>query len=420
MIKQALLFLLTGLTGSVFAQGSLTPPGAPGATMKTLAQVEPRTPISSAPFTISQPGSYYLTTNLTSTGHGVIITASDVTLDLTGFRLSGDRGDSDYGVFLDGATNSAIRNVIVRNGIVRDFAVGVHAEYAQNSRFERLITATNYFYGIQLYGDSGQCNGNTIANCTVNGNRIRGIQFYGYSGQCSGNTIANCTVSGNGNQGIFLYGYSGQCDGNTIADCTVSDNGTRGINLDGTVGQCNGNTLVDCTVSGNESYGIYLDGTVGQCNGNTLADCTVSGNGSRGIYLYGSSGQCDGNTLADCTVSGNASYGIYLYGVDGQCDGNTVTGCTIRKNTNRGIYMVYADGNRVEGNHITGQTGSPSYGIACESTARNLIFRNTCVGQTNNFSIDVDDTYGPIVTSAGALSTTNGAAGLSPWANFSR
>ena len=41
---------------TVFAQGSLTPPGAPAPTMKTLAQIEPRMPISSAPFTISVPG----------------------------------------------------------------------------------------------------------------------------------------------------------------------------------------------------------------------------------------------------------------------------------------------------------------------------------------------------------------------------
>jgi hypothetical protein len=41
------------------AQGSLTPPpGAPAPTMKTLDQIEARTPISSAPFTISAPGSY--------------------------------------------------------------------------------------------------------------------------------------------------------------------------------------------------------------------------------------------------------------------------------------------------------------------------------------------------------------------------
>ena len=51
-------------TGYVAAQGSLTPPGAPAETMKTLEQVEPRTPVSSLPFTITQSGSYYLTTTL--------------------------------------------------------------------------------------------------------------------------------------------------------------------------------------------------------------------------------------------------------------------------------------------------------------------------------------------------------------------
>jgi hypothetical protein len=75
----------------------------------------------------------------------------------------------------------------------------------------------------------------------------------------------------------------------------------------------------------------------------------------------------------------------------------------------------------VEGNHITGQTGSPSYGILCDFTTKNLIFRNTCVEQTNNISFfNSSDTFGPIVTNTGALTTTNGAAGLSPWANFSR
>jgi hypothetical protein len=59
------LFLLTlnPQFSTCSAQGSLTPPGAPAPAMKTLAQIEPRTPIASAPFTISAPGSYYLTTH---------------------------------------------------------------------------------------------------------------------------------------------------------------------------------------------------------------------------------------------------------------------------------------------------------------------------------------------------------------------
>jgi len=324
---------------TAWAQGSLTPPGAPAPTMKSLSQVEPRTPITSAPYTISAPGSYYLTTNLTSTGHGVIIATNGVTLDLMGFTLTGNRGSGDCGVLLNGATNAPIYDVVVRNGIMRNFGNGVHAAYSKRSRFEQLIAASNVYYGVWLNGKSGQC---------------------------GGNTIANCTISGNASYGVYLNGYSGQCNGNTIAHCTVS---------------------------GNASYGVWLDGYLGQCNGNTITDCTVSDNADYGVEFYGGSGQCNGNSIASCTISDNA---------------------------NDGIYMYYANGNRVEGNHVTGQTGSPTYGIYCAGTANNLIVRNTCVGQTTNFVMNANDTYGPVVTSSGALATTNGAAALSPWANFSR
>ena len=58
------LVLAATLAGWVNAGGPLDPPGPPGVTMKSLSEVEPRTPISALPFTISQPGSYYLTANL--------------------------------------------------------------------------------------------------------------------------------------------------------------------------------------------------------------------------------------------------------------------------------------------------------------------------------------------------------------------
>src|ERR1039457_4716258 len=67
--KLSMLALISafGLQPSALhAQGALTPPpGVPTPTMLTLSQVEPRTPISSVPFTITQPGSYYLTANVT-------------------------------------------------------------------------------------------------------------------------------------------------------------------------------------------------------------------------------------------------------------------------------------------------------------------------------------------------------------------
>jgi parallel beta-helix repeat protein len=291
---------------------------------------------------------------------GISVTADDVTIDLNGHALIGPGTGDVYGVWLKGATNNTIQGIVVCNGTVRDFKNGIRAEYAQASRIEHI---------------------------TARSNTSSGIGFYGQYGQCNGNIIRDCTVRENGEKGLELYGPSGQCNGNIINNCLVSDN---------------------------TGVGIYLIGLNGQCNGNALADCTVSGNSSTGVALHGYSGQCCGNTVVDCTIIANRYDGIGLKGSYGLCEGNTIANCTIRMNENCGISLEDANGNRVEGNHVTGQIGTPNYGIYSSRTENNLIIRNTCIGQTDNFILNPDDTYGPIVTSSGELSEAN------PWANFSR
>jgi parallel beta-helix repeat protein len=329
--------------GRASAQGSLTPPaGAPAPTMRTLQQVEPRTPIAALPFTITAPGAYYLTTNLTSSGGGISIDADGVTLDLMGFTLSGNNGGGYYGVAL-GAGGVPVNNGVVRNGYIRNFGDGLLISACQSVRVEQITLYSNKNSGIMLSASSSkECANNVIRDCMIDGNgSFGGVLIYGNGGFCRGNTFADCIVVGNNGTGIYLNGYSG--------------------------GACNGNIIRNCTINDNVSYGIYL--------------------------TSGAGGQCEGNLLADCTLSRNGS---------------------------RGIWMSSANGNRVEGNHLYGQLGANTYGIESSGASRNLIFRNSCVGQTNNFSLSSSDTYGPIVTVSGALSTTNGAAGLSPWANFSR
>ena len=380
------------------AQGSLTPPGAPGPMMKTLAQVEPRTPITNVPYTVTQPGSYYLTTNLTSTGDGVTIRTNGVVVDLMGFALAGDRGSGDYGIYVDGTNNAPIGGVVVRNGILRNFDSGIRANGCQGGRFEGLAISGNAQAGIWLYGTYGGCSGNVISDCAIGGNTKDGVNFYGWKGACDGNAVVDCAITGNGDAGIRLYGYGDliaptRCDGNRIARCTVTHNLTNGIVLDGSYnGRCAGNVVSECVVARNGAYGFFLLGSAsGKCQGNVVEDCSVVANGNVGLLISGSpGGTCDGNAVVDCAVHGNGD---------------------------NGIHVVIARGNRIDGNHVSYQTGS-SYGISGVTSSSNLFVRNSSVGHVYNYVPGAGDTYGPTVTNQGELATTGKP--FHPWANFSR
>ena len=91
--------------------------------MKSLDQIEPRTPISAAPFTITNSGSYYLTTNLTvSSGNAITIATNGVTLDLGGFTIvSTAPNSSGAGILLSGnRTDIQIFNGHISGGVTNN------------------------------------------------------------------------------------------------------------------------------------------------------------------------------------------------------------------------------------------------------------------------------------------------------------
>ena len=302
-----LLLTLNCPLANLFAQGNLTPPGAPAPTMITLSQIEPRTPISSLPYTITNPGSYYLTANLTgiSGSDGIIIKTNDVTLDLKGFTLRGVPG-SDNGINV----LSPVRNIAIRNGVLEAWGTdGVNAYNGYGGVLEGLRVSNCSALGIYA-GDNW-----TVETCFASGNTGQGIYV------ANNSTIRDCTVKNNGNAGIVTSGIncvissceaSGSPGGFSLAsyciiqDCAASGN-TNGILV---LIAC---TIKNCNTCGNTSDGIYIVGNDCQVVGNTC-----SGNGKYGIEIYGNANRVDGNVVSD-----NTSYGI-------NADNLNVTNCITR------------------------------------------------------------------------------------------
>src|SRR6476469_3219972 len=123
----AVLFIFCVSCLTLLGQGPLPPPGPPGPTMKTLDQIdaklEKRTPISSIPFDITKPGSYYLTQNLSGAAPGITAKVSGVTIDLNGFTITGPgKGSTGTGSGIVG-----LDDTVVRNGRISDFGDdGIH------------------------------------------------------------------------------------------------------------------------------------------------------------------------------------------------------------------------------------------------------------------------------------------------------
>jgi parallel beta-helix repeat protein len=351
---------------SVMAQGDLTPPGAPAPTMKTLQQIEPRTPISSVPFTINQAGSYYLATNLTGVSgqSGIIVAAHNVTIDLGGFELAGVPGALN-GIVLGGGVRT---NLAVRNGTIRAWPIfGVNFATGHAGDFESLRLLHNSSAGLS----AGE--GSRIKNCTAQANGGFGIVTVGVA------TIETCNARLNRGGGINAGRDS------TVLNCIVSTN--TGVGILGT----DNLTIQHCVATRNTGTGIEVD------NNCTIAHCTASNNGTNGIDVV------VGCTITDNAANSNSRDGIAVNGRN-RVFGNTATGNGTGQFSGAGFFALGVD-NHIEGNNAVDN----DIGFLIEGTF-NLIIKNKASGNATNFTLDAAmNREGPIVADP---------IGAQPWANF--
>ena len=298
-MKPKLLLILplpaAAIAGVVFAQGPLTPPGAPAPVMKSLEQVEPRTPVSSLPFTISQSGSYYLTSNLQFTAVGlnaITITASNVTLDLNGFTLSST-------VTADGEAirvEPHLHVIVVRNGAITGTSM-VTITGAHPNRTWAAVPG-GFATGINALD-----NDFSISECRFEDLTIRGCRTDGLAtGPCA--VVQRVTSTHNGGNGIFAG------DSSSVTNCIATRNMGAGIYVsDGAVSACtvehnryggfsmSGGSISGCSARWNGEIGIFADRT-------SISHCHVmysEGTGIRGVNC----------STSHCVASWSGSDGIY-------------------------------------------------------------------------------------------------------------
>ncbi len=168
--------------------------------------------------TITQPGTYVLTNDITNSNLPICIEiqASNVVFDGAGHLIDGVDAERTAGIFVDGSS-AAVSGVTIRNVRVQDWYYGVYLYEAGSSRIESSTLSSNVFCGAVVYKNAA---GDTITGCTVTGNGYGVI----YS-DCAANGVVSDNDISRNERGLYVY----LSDGITVTRNRIESNSNTGI-----------------------------------------------------------------------------------------------------------------------------------------------------------------------------------------------
>lgn len=428
------------------AAGPLNPPAGPVApTGKPLAELEPRTAINSvntpgvgaAVYTITQPGSYYLTGDVMVPTNkiGIHIATDDVWIDLCGFRVFSSGALANAGI----TSESSLKNISIRNGTIEGVAGNGVAYSGDVGRFSDLIIRNCGSIGlvkrspiallerVVATGCSATAievgTASAIFDCHADSNLSTGIEVSAAHGLFSG-----CSATRNGAFGLMAG------DNALFVDCISFDNDQHGIvlNQSGVAHRCistnNGGTgfhaqnlvsvLTDCNAQGNAAGGFIVG------EGSVIAGCIAEFNGSDGFSL------AHGCSLSGSTADANARYGVNASAATGA----SISGCVVRGSGSSGIIagsrssirnnncasngqpvsntagiQISGSSNRVQGNICS----AGGYGVWV-TAQHNLILRNATSQNTINWNFDLNCIYGTVINRTSPAASGMSGNGTAP------
>ena len=250
--------------------------------------------------TITTPGDYVLTKNLTSIGNCLILTVSNVAIDLHKHKITGS--GSGAGI-TDNGNNIAY--IIVANGKITNFAVGIDLSTDSDQTSDLILNVNasrNKGDGIHIRGRD-----NNLLNVTASSNQGNGVEL----GDCC-DSLLKVTTNGNGGNGVSFSSEDYLLN--------VTSNSNSG---DGVLGRSD-SFVVNSVTDKNGGNGVEL-----KDDDDLVLSSVANGNQGDGILQTGEDSQAT-NTKAGKN---------HAAGIDFQSEFGLATSVTTNKNGGDGVLL---------------------------------------------------------------------------------